>query len=417
MKLILLPFIALLIISSAYAQNNIVDQQNTTKFIGFFNAGRTDSLYDLMDDEIKPKLSPATLAVAVGQLKNNLGNLEKSEYFGANQKLNVYIATFNRPGPALYINFNSTNKIVGFFVDQDKREAAGSVTIKTTDAVIKGTLSVPDVAAPVPVVLLIAGSGPTDRNGNSELINGRSNYFLQISDALKQKNIAVLRYDKRAVGQSTTTKSAAEISFEDMVSDASAIVKMLKADKRFSKVIVAGHSEGSLIGMLTAEQEKADAFISLSGPANSADVALKTQLKTRLPAADYAKATLIIDSIKAGNFAKQKMMPEFNMLFNPTVQPYLHSWMQYDPQKAINKLKIPVLIIQGTNDMQVSVGDAEALKKARPGAQLTLIPGMSHILKAAPADKIQNTATYTMADLPLHPDLIPTLFQFINNIK
>lgn len=417
MKSFLLSFVLLLMLSPVYAQKSAVTEQNAAKFIAYFNTGKTDSLYTLLADEIKPKLSLATLEGAVQQLKGGLGNLVKSEYFDVQQGKNVYIATFERSGPVLYINFDNTNKIVGFFVNVDKREMPGSVTVKTANAVLKGTLSVPEITTPVPVVLLIAGSGPTDRDGNSTLISGKSNYFLQISDALKLKNIAVLRYDKRAVGQSTTTKPIKDITFDDMVDDAAAIVKMLKADKRFSKVIVAGHSEGSLIGMIAAQREKADAFISLSGPGVPADIILKTQLKTETSTADYARAVLIIDSIKAGNFTKQKLDESFNALFNAVVQPYLYSWMKYDPRQAISKLTIPVLIVQGTNDIQVSVNDAQALKKADPNAQLKLISGMSHILKAGPADRQQNAATYAIPDLPLNPDLIPIIYLFINSIN
>lgn len=413
----MLPFILVLMLGPAYAQKNAIADQRAAKFISYFNAGKVDSIYTLLADETKSKASLAVIGLAVQQLKGGLGNLVKSEYFGMLQGANVYLATFERAGPVLYISFDKANHIVGFFTGVDKREPAGSITVKTADAVLKGTLSVPQINRPVPVVLLIAGSGPTDRDGNSQLLSGKSNYFFQISDALKLKNIAVFRYDKRGVGQSTTAKPIADITFDDMVEDAVAIIKMLKADKRFSKVIVAGHSEGSLIGMLSSEREKADAFISLSGPGMPADVLLKTQIKAGASAVDYTRAALIIDSIKTGHFTKQKMDVAFNSLFNPTLQPYLYSWMKYDPRQAISKLTIPVLIVQGTNDIQVSVNDAKALKKADPSAQLKLLLGMSHILKQGPADKIQNAATYTQPDLPLHPDLVPILTAFIEGLK
>ena len=370
-----------------------------------------------MADDVRSKLTIPALKAAVQQLKGALGNLVKSEFYINQQGYAVYLATFERSGPVLYISFDVANNVGGFFVDTDKRETAGAVTVKTSSAVLKGTLTLPEESKTVPVVLLIAGSGPTDRDGNSTLINGKPNYLLQISEALKAKNIAVLRYDKRGVGQSTTTKTAGEVSFDDMVDDAAAMIKMLKADKRFSKVIVAGHSEGSLIGMLAVEAAKADAFISLAGPGLPADVILKTQLNAGFSAADYAKAVSIIDSVKAGNFTKQKMDPAFNSIFNPVVQPYLFSWMKYDPAKAISKLMVPKLIIQGTNDIQVATNNAETLKNAAPSAQLKVIQGMSHILKQGPADIQQNAATYTLPDLPLHPGLIPVLVEFINGIK
>ncbi|WP_316819212.1 alpha/beta fold hydrolase [Pedobacter nyackensis] len=417
MKSLSLAFITLFICSSGYAQNNAIIKQRTAEFISYFNAEKADSLYILLADKIKSELPLTTLGSAIQQLKAAHGNLSNSEYFGTQQGINVYIAMFEKPGLVLHINFDKTNQVIGFFTMADQRELSGSVTIKTATATLKGTISVPEVTRPVPVVLLIAGSGPTDRDGNSLLINGKSNYFQQLSDSLKLKNIAVLRYDKRGVGQSTTSKALADVTFEDMVDDAGAIIKMLKTDKRFSKVIVAGHSEGSLVGMLAAEREKADAFISLSGSGTSADVILKTQLKAGVSPADYRKATSIIDSIKMGNFTKQKMEGGFNSLFNSAVQPYLYSWMKYDPKQVISKLNVPVLIIQGANDIQVSVDNAHALKKAAPNAVLELIPEMSHILKKAPIDKQQNMATYTMPDLPLHPQLIQTMTQFIYGLN
>ena len=417
MKSFLLSLITLLTLSTACAQKNAVTNRQAAKFIAYYNAGKTDSLYELMADDVRSKLTIPALKAAVQQLKGALGNLVKSEFYINQQGYTVYLATFERSGPVLYISFDVANNVGGFFVDTDKRETAGAVTIKTSSAVLKGTLTLPEESKAVPVVLLIAGSGPTDRDGNSTLINGKPNYLLQISEALKAKNIAVLRYDKRGVGQSTTTKTAGEVSFDDMVDDAAAMIKMLKADKRFSKVIVAGHSEGSLIGMLAVEAAKADAFISLAGPGLPADVILKTQLNAGFSAADYAKAVSIIDSVKAGNFTKQKMDPAFNSIFNPVVQPYLFSWMKYDPATAISKLTVPKLIIQGTNDIQVATNNAETLKNTAPSAHLKVIQGMSHILKQGPADIQQNAATYTLPDLPLHPGLIPVLVEFINGIK
>ena len=417
LKSLLLAFAVLLMLSSAYAQKNTVTDKRAASFINYYNTGKIDSLYSILSDVALQKITLPALKAAVAQLKGGLGNLTKSEYFTYDKGAKVYIATFERSGPVLYINFDIADNVMGFFVAADQRDTPGTITIKTHAATIKGTLAMPDVTTPVPVVLLIAGSGPTDRDGNSALINGKPNYLLQLSDALKAQNIAVFRYDKRGVGQSITSVPTAEISFNNMIDDAGAIVRMLKGDKRFSKVIVAGHSEGSLIGMLVAEAEKADAFISLSGPVYPADVILKTQLKAGASPADYKRAVAIIDSVKVGNFTNQKMDAAFNTIFNSAVQPYLYSWMKYDPAKAISVLKIPALIVQGTNDIQISVNDAEALKKAYPAAQLKIIPQMSHILKVGPADKQQNAATYTQAGLPLHPELVPVLTNFINSIK
>jgi len=421
MKKLLLSLIILFNLTSLQAQNHPATDAVTAKFVGYFNAGETDNIYALFAEETKHAAAPAAIAGAVVQLKGALGNLVKTEYFDNQKNITRYIVTFERSGPVLYINYNTDNKIVGFFVDVDKRtpvDAPGGITVNSLSATLKGTLSIPDAAGKVPVVLLIAGSGPTDRDGNSAMLKAKINYFLQISDALKLKNIAVLRYDKRDVGQSRGNKPVTTVVFDDMVDDAVAMIRMLKGDSRFSKVIVAGHSEGSLVGMIACEREKADGFISLSGAGVPADLILKTQIKEGgAPASSYAKAVLIMDSIKAGQPVRQQLEPGFDTLFSPAIQPYMHSWMQYDPRIEIAKLTIPVLLVQGTTDIQVSVMNVEALKKAKPNAQLKLIAGMSHILKEGPVDRQQNAATYSDDKLQIHPQLIPVLADFVNSIK
>ena len=102
-------------------------------------------------------------------------------------------------------------------------------------------------------------------------------------------------------------------------------------------------------------------------------------------------------------------------LFRPSVQPYLISWIKYDPQVEIKKLTIPVLIIQGTNDIQVSVNDAKLLAKAKPSAKLVLIKNMNHIFRTLEStDKAANAATYNDASLPISDELVTTITSFIN---
>src|SRR5690606_33703617 len=231
-----------------------------------------DSLYTLLSLEVKKSLPQSNVSVVVDQLKSQFGNLLTSEYAEADKGITTYIAEFEKPGPVLYIHFNKDNKVVGFFVNADKRvktprrEGEDLISVSTSSAVIRGTISIPKAAKKIPVVLLIAGSGPTDRDGNSPLIPGKPNYFLKISDELSANDIAVLRYDKRAIGRSTSNKSAAEITLVDMVEDARALIQFLKNDDRFSEVIVCGHSEGALVGMLASQNEQVSRFISIAGP-------------------------------------------------------------------------------------------------------------------------------------------------------
>lgn len=403
---------------AATAQSHAVNDAQAAKFVKYYNAYRPDSIYTLLSPAGKAKVPMLGVASAVSQLKGALGKLVSEEYYEPTENGgDSYVAVFEKSGPVLYLSFNKENKLTGFFTNVDKRETPGSVTVKTPDAELKGTLTVPDVAAKMPVVLIIAGSGPTDRNGNTMSLDMKPNTYLMMAEAFKKAGIATLRYDKRMIGQSTSTKSQAQTTFEDMVNDAVACIKFLKADTRFSKVIIAGHSEGSLIGMLACQREKVNGFISLAGAGFPVDEVLKKQLKANAPPAAYSKAILIIDSIKAGQKIRQKLDPGFENLFDASLQNYMHSLFQYDPQKEIGKVNVPTLIVQGSTDIQVGVPDAYSLNSGKKDAEVQVIKGMSHIMKVGPEDRKQNAETYLKSDLPLHPELMPTLTNFIKTIK
>ena len=258
----------------------------------------------------------------------------------------------------------------------------------------------------MPVVLIIAGSGPTDRDGNSTM-GVRANTYKMIADSLKASGIACLRYDKRSIGESKdTADQESDLRFDDYVADAAGCIAVLQSDGRFSKVIVAGHSEGSLIGMVAAARAKASGFVSISGAGERADVLLRHQL-AGAPDELAKEANSMLDTLVSGKLVAD--VPKgLESLFRASVQPYLISWFKFDPQKEIKKLKVPVSIIQGEEDIQVSVSDAEKLKKADPKAKLVLVPGMTHVLKhvAAGATKEQNMSTYNDPSLPVVPEVI-----------
>lgn len=405
---------------NCFSQDTAVKARLAAQFVRSYNTDQADSVYALFSEEVKKSIQPTNVPTVINQLKSQLGKLLNSEFFSSNNGLTSYVCTFEKSGPVLYLHFDNNNKLAGFYVNADKREQApprkegkDEVSIKTPTSVLKGTLSVPTSSGRMPVVLLIAGSGPTDRDGNSMMINGKPGYFMKISDELRKKNIAVFRYDKRGIGQSTSSKTEAEVTFNDMIADAVAVIRFLKSDARFSKVIVAGHSEGSLVGIMAAQREDLDGFVSIAGPSLPADAAMKLQLKEVLPADDYKMAVAVLDTIRSGKPLSQALGNGMETLFRPSIHPYLRSWMQYDPQAELAKLKVPVLILQGTNDIQVSVEDARQLKKAQPEAKLVLIKGMSHILKEAPADRHLNVKTYENNDLGLHSQIIPELTKFI----
>ncbi len=177
-----------------------------------------------------------------------------------------------------------------------------------------------------------------------------------------------------------------------------------------------GHSEGSLIGVVTAEHSAVSKFISIAGAGSPIDTIVRKQLKNQLPEPLFQESNKILDTLRMGKTVK-KINPVLASLYRPSVQPYLISWIKYDPAVEIKKLKIPVLIVQGTTDIQVSVDDARLLSAAKPNAKLLIIDNMNHILKEAEADRQKNIETYTKPELPLKQGLVEDLVSFIKNKK
>jgi uncharacterized protein len=285
-----------------------------------------------------------------------------------------------------------------------------TVVLHTANGDITGTLTLPlKHTGKVPVALIIAGSGPTDRNGNNPMMKNESLKLLAYG--LASHHIASLRFDKRGIGESKmAAKTEADLRFEDYINDSRSWIDTLKKDSRFSKVFVAGHSEGSLIGMVAA-LNKANGFVSIAGAGRSADKILKEQL-AKQPAIVKDSSYPIIDSLVMGKTVDNVPKMLF-ALFRPSVQPYMISWFHYDPQTEIKKLTIPVLILQGTNDLQITVEDANLLAKSNAKAQVALIKNMNHIFRIVEGDKKENLATYITPTLPISEELVSTIATFV----
>ena len=279
---------------------------------------------------------------------------------------------------------------------------------------IHGTLRVPEADSAVPVALIIAGSGAADRDGNSPGMINNSNKML--AEGLNANGVATLNTDKRGIAASANPDAKEEdLRFEDYIKDASLWIDFLADDPRFSEVFIIGHSEGSLIGMCVAKDNpKVDAFVSLAGVGVSGDVILKKQLGEQ-SAMLLEIVTPMIDRLKAGELLGE-VDPMLMSLFRPSVQPYIISWFQYDPAEIIKQLTIPVLIINGTTDIQVGVEQAELLQDAKPDAKLVLIENMNHVLKDAEvANRIAQLPVYMDPDLPLSAELIPAITDWVKS--
>lgn len=307
---------------------------------------------------------------------------------------------------------------ISFSQAQSFREE--EVKLDVENGALGGMVMYPRSKKKSPIVLIIQGSGPTDKDGNSAAIPGDNNSLKMVAEALAEAGIASLRFDKRGQGLSKSAGvSEANLTFDVFVEDAKAWLDLIINNKSFTKVGVIGHSQGSLIGMLISRDADVSAFASLAGPSLNISETLMTQLKANPnnPANIITEAENILKELKRGNTVAE-IPPYFASLFRPSIQPFMSSWMKYDPQYAFKRLNMPSLVINGTTDLQVTMDDANRLHKANPRSKQYIIDGMNHVLKNAPADPQQNMATYGNPGLPLNPDFRMVLMNFFQeNLK
>ena len=262
------------------------------------------------------------------------------------------------------------------------------------------------------LVILIAGSGPTNRDGNQ--IGLTNNSLKLLAESLVKNGIAVYSYDKRIFAQMAAGKlDEASLTFDNFIEDAKDVIHFFKNQKKYHTITIAGHSEGALIGMVAANGN-ADAYISIAGAGRSIDEVLLEQIGKQAP---FLKEEVEknLATLKSGNTfeSKNQMLAS---LFRASVQPYMISWIKYHPQNEIKKLQIPTLLINGDKDIQVSVQDAQLLQQAKPDAQLQIIPNMNHIFKAIKGDDTENKASYTNPELPICTELTSIITTFIRSL-
>lgn len=296
-------------------------------------------------------------------------------------------------------------------VAQTKNFTETEVDIPSIKVNVNGTLLMPNDVKKPKLVIFIPGSGPTDRNGNQGVLQSNAIKFL--AESLSDNKIATYRFDKNVIALVKLKDFKEEnVAFDDYIDEMKQVIAHFKKDKTFSKIIIAGHSEGSLVGILVAN--KTDGFISLDGAGRPIDEILYEQINNQVPF--LATSTkIVLDSLKQGLMVKN-VSPMLLSIFRPSVQPYLINWMRYNPQSELKKLNVPILLINGTKDIQVPVTDAELLHQANLKSTLKIIENMNHIFKEIKGDLQENQLSYTKPDLPIMALLVETVIEFINKI-
>lgn len=260
------------------------------------------------------------------------------------------------------------------------------------------------------IIISIAGSGPTDRDGNNPQM--KNNSLIMLSDSLVSKGFSTLRIDKRGVGKSTVAEMKEEnLSFDTFVNDLSKWVNALK-EKGFQRIYLMGHSEGSLISIIASQRNSnINGLISIAGAGTSADSILMTQMKMQPPQIQELVKNYL-DTLKNEKLLSN-VPPYMYALFRPSVQPYMISWIKYNPSIEISKLNIPILILQGDSDLQVSIEDAHKLNNANPSSSLKILSSTNHVLKIV-KDQMENQKSYMDTSFALNSDIAVLIKGFID---
>jgi pimeloyl-ACP methyl ester carboxylesterase len=283
---------------------------------------------------------------------------------------------------------------------------------------IAGTLTLPrQAAAAVPVVVLVAGSGPTDRDGNSRL-GVHANTYAQIAWRLAERGIATLRYDKRGLGQSSKQFDMAQTTFDDFAADAAAAVKALAADRRFSRVVILGHSEGAGLAVRAANAGAPLAGVALvAGLGRPFAVVLREQLAAQFDSASMATYDRAFAAYLRGE-PTGSLPAAMQGLVAPINRRFMQTSLEYQPAEEVARIREPVLIVQGERDIQVSVADARALKAAKPAAQLVLLPEANHVLKrVANGGRGSQASSYADPTLAIDPAFVDALAGWILGLR
>lgn len=290
---------------------------------------------------------------------------------------------------------------------------ATPVELASTPAALHGTLLTPEAQTRAAAVIL-PGSGPTDRDGNSGQFGIRASTYRLLAEGLAERGVATLRIDKRGIaGSAAAATSEADLRFNTYVDDARAWAAETAAKTGQPCAWLIGHSEGALVALAAVadHNDKICGLVLLSGAGRPAATVLREQLAA-LPEPLKTQAYTALSELEAGRTVADPPA-ELAAVFRPSVQPYMISWLALDPAQLAAAYDGPIFIGQGATDIQVSVADAEAIKAAQPRAALTIWDGVNHVLKLAPAERTANIATYMDPALPLAPGVVKTVADFI----
>lgn len=235
---------------------------------------------------------------------------------------------------------------------------------------------------PLPILVMHAGSGPTDRDWNGPVQHLRTNSARMLALELAKKGVATFRFDKRGIMQSPfpTGYDVKTLVVQDYGDDLAFIIEELRKDKRFGPLTVLGHSEGALIALLAAQKTPPDALILLNGAGRIWHELIHAQLVDKISASALASYDQIVKDLRAGKTPAEIPWVLASIL-NKDELGYFKSEMDLDPAALLAKLKVPTTVLQGETDVQTSIEDARAVTSKRSDVLVVTLPKINHVLK------------------------------------
>ncbi|MGB5981234.1 MAG: alpha/beta hydrolase [Nonlabens sp.] len=276
---------------------------------------------------------------------------------------------------------------------------------------IKGTLKVAAPDKKTPLLIFVPDQGVVDRNGND--MRSRHNAYQQLADSLFNRGISSYRYDKRTFTQVKNRRVDDNTSFDDFVKDLKEVIYKLSNDQRFSRLVLLGHGQGSLVAML-AMDSNVDRLISISGSAMPIDDVIVEQIKLQQPGLDKV-ARKTFDKVKSQDAVVTDVEKDLISILHPSIQPFMKSWMKYDPQEVAKKIQIPVLVVHGDKDRQVDLKQARLLNESFPNSELFIIRGVNHIFKTVGEDEVVASKSYIDPNYQLSREMVEKISSFVTD--
>jgi len=311
-------------------------------------------------------------------------------YFASFAMIRADHSVAKNPGPAEFNIAGPEGKLAGSLLDMDSAN---------------------------PAILIIPGSGPTDRNGNNPLGVSAASYQL-LAEALAVKNISSLRIDKRGMfGSKDAVADPNKVTIADYVQDIRGWIAAIRKQSGRDCIWLLGHSEGGLMALAAAQEPKGICgVIAVAGPGRKMSDIMREQFK-----ANPANAPILPDALRAVSRLEDgkrvnvsRMHPALQNIFARSVQDFMIDLFAVDPAELAAGVKLPLLIVQGDNDLQVRLSDAQALAAAGPNTALAIIPGMTHVLKLAPTNNLAaNRETYADPTKPVASELVNVIATFV----